>query len=605
MRILALAIFSILSLVVLSGCVQNPDDAVVCNRPYIRVGESCCLDGNANGICDGDEKTIKQAEDEKTQCNKPYILIGRDCCLDKDGSGICDKDEVSPTNPPLPTTTIAQTTTTSPRTPDLVCNPPYIRFESGCCLDENGNRICDRDETDTTQPPGACGDGACTSGESSASCCSDCGCPANYTCEENSCQEIKRNGTVIIRPFFPTFELIKFCGDGVCSAGETSSSCCMDCDCPAGKFCINNSCTSFFIGGGGILGRYPVHLLNITQPKPSNTYIVVVLDSIRIIDDKDPAGDGEIMVVSAAGSAGNVQTVQWPIQMWHEADSGTLLLGGDRNAIPVFAMKESEMGDDLNVMIAALDNDEYPGWLETAIRAGGKINEWVPLIGKPYSQFHGKFADWLGSNDEVGTLQRTFRKSDDWGVSSSEYYTQVVGSMEVRYSIRRVVVPDNMRVTVTLKRIKYARSDYADGDYCCGETFLFTRVADGFSGDYLRSTEHRYPEGRSYYQDCSKMHWYSGCEDQLDPYDMNKVIFDRPNVGPFLFVEVDVWDEDEPSVGDDNDQLGILSQLWLATDSELSGNMGDTRTIKISENRHGVGQGDITIELEVKRYPYS
>lgn len=26
-------------------------------------------------------------------CNKPYILVGNDCCLDKDDNGICDKDE--------------------------------------------------------------------------------------------------------------------------------------------------------------------------------------------------------------------------------------------------------------------------------------------------------------------------------------------------------------------------------------------------------------------------------------------------------------------------------------------------------------------------------
>ena len=28
----------------------------------------------------------------------------------------------------------------------IVCNDPYIRFGSGCCLDENSNNICDNDE---------------------------------------------------------------------------------------------------------------------------------------------------------------------------------------------------------------------------------------------------------------------------------------------------------------------------------------------------------------------------------------------------------------------------------------------------------------------------
>jgi len=30
---------------------------------------------------------------KQTVCNKPYILVGNDCCLDKDDNSICDKDE--------------------------------------------------------------------------------------------------------------------------------------------------------------------------------------------------------------------------------------------------------------------------------------------------------------------------------------------------------------------------------------------------------------------------------------------------------------------------------------------------------------------------------
>ena len=28
----------------------------------------------------------------------------------------------------------------------VVCNPPYMRFANACCLDQNGNQICDSDE---------------------------------------------------------------------------------------------------------------------------------------------------------------------------------------------------------------------------------------------------------------------------------------------------------------------------------------------------------------------------------------------------------------------------------------------------------------------------
>ena len=29
----------------------------------------------------------------------------------------------------------------------VVCNEPYIRYASECCLDANSNKICDRDES--------------------------------------------------------------------------------------------------------------------------------------------------------------------------------------------------------------------------------------------------------------------------------------------------------------------------------------------------------------------------------------------------------------------------------------------------------------------------
>jgi len=50
-------------------------------------------------------------------CNKPYILVGNDCCLDRDDNSICDNDE-SPTDTTsasettIPTQTLATATTT-------------------------------------------------------------------------------------------------------------------------------------------------------------------------------------------------------------------------------------------------------------------------------------------------------------------------------------------------------------------------------------------------------------------------------------------------------------------------------------------------------------
>ena len=35
-----------------------------------------------------------QVKTQQPVCNKPYILVGNDCCLDKDDNSICDKDEI-------------------------------------------------------------------------------------------------------------------------------------------------------------------------------------------------------------------------------------------------------------------------------------------------------------------------------------------------------------------------------------------------------------------------------------------------------------------------------------------------------------------------------
>jgi len=37
---------------------------------------------------------------------------------------------------------------------------------------------------------------------------------------------------------------ISVCGDGLCNSDESQASCCYDCGCPVGKFCVENKCTS-------------------------------------------------------------------------------------------------------------------------------------------------------------------------------------------------------------------------------------------------------------------------------------------------------------------------------------------------------------------------
>ena len=59
MKIFALLLILSVGLILLSGCVDDPQDTVVCISPYIHTGSSCCLDANNNSVCDEGEVSIK------------------------------------------------------------------------------------------------------------------------------------------------------------------------------------------------------------------------------------------------------------------------------------------------------------------------------------------------------------------------------------------------------------------------------------------------------------------------------------------------------------------------------------------------------------------
>ncbi|MCD6403229.1 MAG: hypothetical protein J7K98_02790 [Candidatus Aenigmarchaeota archaeon] len=76
---------------------------------------------------------------------------------------------------------------------------------------------------------GVCGNGACEFGENSNNCCMDCGCPDGYECKENTCVAVG--------------EVTPVCGNGLCEEGENSNNCCIDCGCPTGYECKDGVCT--------------------------------------------------------------------------------------------------------------------------------------------------------------------------------------------------------------------------------------------------------------------------------------------------------------------------------------------------------------------------
>ena len=69
----------IVGIVLVSGCIGGDDkitgEAIAdftCNKPYILVGNTCCLDKNYNNICDKDEGTFNEYQETDDMCTYAY-----------------------------------------------------------------------------------------------------------------------------------------------------------------------------------------------------------------------------------------------------------------------------------------------------------------------------------------------------------------------------------------------------------------------------------------------------------------------------------------------------------------------------------------------------
>ena len=67
-----LVVLVILGIIFIPDSNDNSNNEITCNFPYIKVGNSCCLDGNSNNICDSDE------EENKLEDFDFYVYADRD-----------------------------------------------------------------------------------------------------------------------------------------------------------------------------------------------------------------------------------------------------------------------------------------------------------------------------------------------------------------------------------------------------------------------------------------------------------------------------------------------------------------------------------------------
>ncbi len=300
------------------------------------------------------------------------------------------------------------------------------------------------------------------------------------------------------------------------------------------------------------------------------TWIVVTLDRIEFQGNlvEWPRFKGNpINFVSVVASGNHYQKFSWPGTGWYTiADEGAELVQ-ETEAIPLFALPLDRMGKRLGIAIQFLGNTDYD-WdhrhipeklseLEKSLRRELSRNLPTPDI-SPRGEREREPLEWHEAPYiDFAPYIRVF-SSDVWEASdvrtfSAEVYQQyVVGGatpavVRFRCSIRKVSLPEGLRARVRLEGIKTVEN----GDTFNGEIFLMARAISGFASTG-RPIQHvaRIP---------SSGHYSMGDGEERV---LSTVLFEGA-VSPFLYVEVMVWDEDNPEVGDQHDLLGGFFGLWL------------------------------------------
>ncbi|MFZ2455030.1 MAG: hypothetical protein WAX07_00930 [Candidatus Altiarchaeia archaeon] len=119
-----------------SGCLGQNDG---CSDPYVKIGDSCCVDGDGNGVCDKEEAPTTTKEDTTTT----LAAIGTSTTL-------------APTTT-LPETTIATTTTAGRTTTTL----KTCKAASDCGVSYLGGCTCQGDGVTRTVYKPVCNAGTC------------------------------------------------------------------------------------------------------------------------------------------------------------------------------------------------------------------------------------------------------------------------------------------------------------------------------------------------------------------------------------------------------------------------------------------------------------
>jgi hypothetical protein len=331
------------------------------------------------------------------------------------------------------------------------------------------------------------------------------------------------------------------------------------------------------------------------QGRKTASYIIVELKNVTIHDDQDELGGvGEIEIGTIAMSElGVPHILSWPIKVqdssWYEADDGDTIIV---NA-PIFCEREDEISEVMAVIITAVDNDEIPEWVgkfaDVWFGLGQTLALAVPKYGaalKAGLQLEqmgvDALLDYLSEAEQIGVHGKAFIPLD-WE-SGYLAVTERNGDLTVNYEIRRIQVPIRTPpIAVKLLNVTGIGGEGWGDGATDSEPFIHTRVLDDLTLPELLIQRHDFGPKEDVGDD--------------ETWVIDTEIFRLGAVGPFLHVEIDVWEEDTPSIGDDHDMVGIYSHTFYPDENW---GIGET----IVERRSGIDEGDVWIRFEIIELPF-
>ncbi len=479
---------------------------------------------------------------------------------------------------------------------NYVCNTPYIKHENSCCIDINNNKICDKDENEKNKNQDSyyviegCGDGICTVDEKN-NCCADCGCKEGSICTiDNECikinnnnnqntennnnqdndqnnEEVKINFSTIFKDPYKLYEF----------KNKTE----------------NNDTLNFTLSNNGLLNfNSTIFYENLS----TTDYIIAVLDSVKLTmgsyDDPTIVNEGlgddlevvipnnineMMMYVQAYTPNEEVQKVVYPLGRPKEVYAEELSSSTFVENMPIFAIQKDYLNDYIAFTILISEADK-----KTVLQ---KIN-----YDTEYNKIKQLFS---GKNDLLVEESIRLDKNNNYGIGThtiNEY------GIEIKYTVKEVKVPYDIPIKVKLKKIDviYSR-DEPEGENPA-EPVLWYRVADGFVADeYGVSTEY---DTRQSFGGLELPPLGSGpASDYPTEKEFNNfVLFDTDSIGPFLTIELDLYDRDSKckSLKDhlvyncaNTDKMEEIQQTqinYILDDPRLLQNPEETKTFTIKKD---------------------